>query len=348
LPKPTIDDKQDAAATGPAASVSVVFQVVECPSITLPESLNGRDTLVPILAANSRPIAQPAQQDFRHSASASKDYLLVSTQQTLESTAVTVEGRQRQRWKDLVASVESLCLRFDYAAMRAYIFRVCYDPGKDQYEAFDKLASQDLIEPDFRVNLMHRRNMATYPDVWSAYTVLYEGRLHGLHDESSSNDYNEYLATLLKQSLSTSVVVPDMTKEETSTTPSLGQIRASVQYLVWDDTTMALTIRLDRSWFGKNGLHYEVPATAYKLAHVLIGTVNGEYSNRLEIGEDMIKRWHAKDHSQGQIRAVKIGVGVAPNRSGGVRPILPPNRTSQIPHEHTAADELIVDILTSS
>lgn len=257
----------------------------------------------------------------------------------------SAEVRQRQHWRDLAASAESFCLRFNNRDMRQFVFDVCSATWSESYDTFNKLASQHLVEHDFRVNLLHRRDMAILPAVWNEYTELYEARLLGTHDESSSDDYDRFLAGLAKDQVALDIDPPSHGVETISTTPSLGHIEAQIQSLVWDDTTMVFTVLLSEIWTGVNGVRYNVPPKSAELAHLLVGTLMHDNPDRLDVGEQFIRRWRANDQSQGQFKVLDAGVGGLPILKVDVCPILPTKRTCRVSSQDIIAEALIMDVL---
>ena len=203
------------------------------------ESAGARDMVEPDSPNSILAIAQPDEEDTQSSPKAFGNSSLVSTRQTLDPAAMTVEDEQRQRWKTLAVNAESFCVRFDNRKLTEFIFEVCGNPWikpKEAYYLFDKIAEQALMETEFSVNLIHRRDIAILPDAWNEYTNLYEARLLGVHDLSNSDDYSQYLAGLKEQDLrmdeTPAEILDLLTRADTPPEmPSLGVIKAKIHHL---------------------------------------------------------------------------------------------------------------------
>lgn len=231
----------------------------------------------PESAANDLAIVQPGEQDFQPSPKAAKD-----------SAALTVEEKQRQRWKNLAESAETFCLRFIDRDMKQYIYDVCGAAWSESSEAFNRIVAQRRLEHEFSMNLLHRRDMADFPTAWNEFTDLYEARLIGIHDDCGSDDYTKYLAEL--KVTSSALNHAPARREEMSLTPLLGHLEAQIEYLIWDESTMAFTLKLSEVWTGMNGVRYKIPSSMAELAHILVRTLNRTNLNHLEVGEDLVKR----------------------------------------------------------
>jgi len=92
--------------------------------------------------------------------------------------------------------MESFCLYFDYEPARKLVLELCasHYTNEQTRRAFEKISSRDLVEREFSVTLFHRRDMPKYKDLWQSHTDLYESRLLGIDDKSTSDDYEKSLA----------------------------------------------------------------------------------------------------------------------------------------------------------
>jgi len=235
----SIDVEQDIVATLPPVSGPLEGQTAEHSGTTSPGSSRARDIAGPDSPDSILAIAQPDEEDTQSSPKAFENSSSVSTHQTLDPAAITVEDEQRQHWKTLAVNAESFCVRFDNRKMTEFIFEVCGNPWikpKEAYYLFDKIAEQALMETEFSVNLIHRRDIAILPDAWNEYTNLYEARLLGVHDLSNSDDYSQYLAGLKEQDLrmdeTPAEILDLLTRADTPPEmPSLGVIKAKIHHL---------------------------------------------------------------------------------------------------------------------
>lgn len=111
---------------------------------------------------------------------------------------------------------------------------------------------------------------------------------------------------------------------------------------------MVSNVLLGAIWTGVNGVRYTFPPRSSELAHLLIGTLNRDNSDHLEVGEEFMQRWRADDRSQGHFKVVDVGVGDSLILEVDVCPILPVGAAFGHQEEGSPASALTGSVLLGS
>jgi len=223
-----------------------------------------------------------------------------------------------RRLEALATNVDVFCLQLKVEEMQKIAANMYTIHGRSLARLVEDLP---YAQPP-SVNLIDRRSIVGREHIWTALSDLFHKRLVAVNSSpSSSKDYDDYLAILSASNTLPPEPKPPLGADRPLTTPSLGTIAFSIKHVVWDDVSMALSINYSGYLTGVNGALFDFAgATQYDL-HALIGTHDRSRS-AVEVLDDLIKRWKAKDDSRGE-----IGVWTARYRTkkieGDVRPVLP-------------------------
>ena len=222
-----------------------------------------------------------------------------------------------ERLKTLAANVDSFCLQLKLSEIQKIAANIYTIEGR----SLARLAEGLPYERPPYVNLIDRRSTVGREHIWTAFSDLYHKRLVAVNSApSSSSDYNSYLARLSVTHPLPSKPTPPPSADRPLTAPSLGSITVSIKHVVWDDVSMALSVDYSGYMTGVNGSLTDIAGTTQHDLHALMGT-HDRSRPAAEIGDDLIKRWKAKDNSKGQIgvRTLRIPSKI----TGDIRPVQP-------------------------
>ena len=167
--------------------------------------------------------------------------------------------------------------------------------------------------------------------VWKQYTELYYLRLLGTSNKTSSTDYTSFRNALAANEGLEDIepIVRELpARDLPQMTPSLGTIDVRMMWLVWDRRTMIFTVELSRGFTGITvGEYHDIDPISNVIAYIVVGTLH-RIQTTAWAGRDLIRRWKAKDTSQGKVEDYDIGVNAWFCLPGDVCPVLDCDDTS--------------------
>jgi len=208
----------------------------------------------------------------------------VNKRRSDEGIAISGDAKKQtvQKPKSKSKPVEYFCIQLPHVRVSAIVNAVFSSEDKEVAEMYNQLKSNDRIQDEFHVTLIHRASSGQHKDYWNRLTTSFEASAGDSPIQSGTNG--------------------DI---------SLGEVRVHLGCIVWNGRTMAISVSLPDTDDQSKGAFKSINHAA----HITIGTA--EASIKPKESNDMLASWARGD---GSVKSIKIRGSVVLN--GTVRGVL--------------------------